>query len=115
MKKLKKNLQVVTKELKAMTGKTEAMAKKVAKLEKAQTSGKQKAKAKTTRPLQRNPQHGQPMTRSSTLSRRSKKGADVPTLIKKTGFEDKEIRNMVFRAAKHGKIKRTGREIYLGA
>jgi len=46
------------------------------------------------------------------LIKRAKKGADVPTLIKKTGFEDKKIRNIVFRAFKQGKIKKVGRGIY---
>jgi hypothetical protein len=46
---------------------------------------------------------------------RSKKGVDVPTLKKKTGFDDKKVRNIVFRAAKEGRIKKSGRGIYVGA
>ena len=38
--------------------------------------------------------------------KRSKKGVDAPTLMKKTGFEDKKIRNILMRASKQGKIKR---------
>jgi hypothetical protein len=49
------------------------------------------------------------------IIKRSKKGVDVPTLKKKTGFEDKKVRNIVFRAAKEGKIKKAGRGIYVGA
>ena len=49
------------------------------------------------------------------IIKRSKKGVDVPTLKKKTGFEDKKVRNIVFRAAKEGKIKKSGRGIYVGA
>ena len=45
----------------------------------------------------------------------SKEGVDVPTLIKKTGFEDKKIRNIVFKASKAGEIKRAGRGIYVAA
>ena len=45
---------------------------------------------------------------------RSKKGVDVPTLKKKTGFDDKKVRNIVFRAAKEGRIKKSGRGIYVG-
>ena len=40
------------------------------------------------------------------IVRRSKKGVDIPTLIDKTGFEDKKIRNIVYKALKQGKIKR---------
>jgi len=49
------------------------------------------------------------------IIKRSKKGVDVPTLKKKTGFDDKKVRNIVFRASKEGKIKKSGRGIYVGA
>jgi hypothetical protein len=39
---------------------------------------------------------------------------DVPTLKTKTGFEDKKVRNIIFRASKEGKIKKVGRGIYVG-
>ena len=116
MKKLKKDLQAVTKELKALIRKTEAMA--VYKLEKAQAAKKRKPKAKaqtTKKASAKEPTARIAADQVVNIIRRSKKGADVPTLIKKTGFEDKKIRNMVFRAAKQGKIKRAGRGIYLEA
>jgi hypothetical protein len=47
--------------------------------------------------------------------KRSRKGVDVPTLKKKTGFEDKKVRNIIFRTSKEGKIKKVGRGIYVGA
>ena len=49
------------------------------------------------------------------IIKRSKKGVDVPALKKKTGFNDKKVRNIVFRASKEGKIKKSGRGIYVGA
>ncbi len=49
------------------------------------------------------------------IIKRSKKGVDVPALKEKTGFDDKKVRNIVFRAAKEGRIKKAGRGIYLGA
>ena len=45
----------------------------------------------------------------------SKNGVDVPALKKKTGFDEKKIRNIVSRAFKQGKIKRVGRGIYIAA
>ena len=48
------------------------------------------------------------------IIKRSKNGVDVPTLKKKTGFDDKKVRNIVFRAAKEGRIKKSGRGIYVG-
>ena len=124
MKKLNKDLRVVTRELKALTRKTEQMAKKVDKLEKAQAAKKRKpkAKAKTTKKAPAKKKGAVKKTAALTATdqavkiiKRSKKGVDVPTLKKKTGFEDKKIRNILNRASKQGKFKRAGRGIYVGA
>ena len=48
------------------------------------------------------------------IIKRSRKGIDVPTLKKKTGIDEKKIRNIVYGAFKRGEIKRAGRGIYLG-
>ena len=45
----------------------------------------------------------------------SKKGVDIITIKEKTGFDDKKLRNIIFRANKEGKIKRADRGIYVGA
>jgi predicted RNase H-like nuclease (RuvC/YqgF family) len=125
MKNLKKEVQGVAKELKALTRKTEAMAKKVDKLEKSQAAAKRKpkAKAKTAKKAaaKKKPvakKKGAALTATDqvvNIIKRSKKGADAPTLMKKTGLADKTIRNILFRAGKLGKIKRAGRGIYVGA
>ena len=47
-----------------------------------------------------------------SVMRRSSKGVDIAGLKKKTGFEDKKIRNIVFRLTKQGIIKRAGRGVY---
>ncbi len=39
-------------------------------------------------------------------------GVNVGTLKAETGFEDKKVRNIVFRLGKQGKIERVGRGIY---
>jgi uncharacterized Zn finger protein len=49
------------------------------------------------------------------IIKRSRKGVNVRTLIQKTGFDEKKIRNVIFKAYKQGLIKRAGRGIYLGA
>jgi predicted Rossmann fold nucleotide-binding protein DprA/Smf involved in DNA uptake len=49
------------------------------------------------------------------IIKRSKKGVDAPTLIKKTGFNQKKVRNILFRTYKQGKIKRLEKGIYIGA
>ena len=43
---------------------------------------------------------------------RSKQGADFATIQTKTGFDEKKIRNIIFRLNKIGKIKRKSRGIY---
>ena len=127
MKKLKKDLEAVTKEFKALTRKTEAMAKKVAKLEKAQTAAKRKPKAKATKKVaakkkavakKRTAKKATAPTATDQvlgIIKRSKRGVDVPTLIKKTGLGERTVRNILFRAGKLRKIKRAGRGIYVGA
>jgi len=45
---------------------------------------------------------------------RSKKGVDTATLIKKTGFDQKKVRNILHRTYKQGKITRAGKGIYSG-
>jgi uncharacterized Zn finger protein len=47
--------------------------------------------------------------------KRSKKGLDVATLQQKTGFDEKKIRNVIYKAHKEKKIRRAGRGIYMGA
>jgi hypothetical protein len=46
------------------------------------------------------------------MIKKSKAGIAAGTLIKKTGFEDKKIRNILFKAWKDGKIERVGRGVY---
>ena len=119
MKKLKKDLEAVSKSLKALATKTERLVKAVDKLEKPQPAGKRKtrAKAKTTGKAPEKKKSGAPTATEQVINivNRSKEGVDVPTLIKKTGFEDKKIRNIVFKASKAGEIKRAGKGIYVAA
>jgi uncharacterized Zn finger protein len=49
------------------------------------------------------------------IIKRSRKGIDVATLVQKTAFDEKKIRNIIYKAHKDGTIKRAGRGIYLGA
>ncbi len=48
------------------------------------------------------------------MVKRSPKGIDVARLKTKTGFEDKKIRNIVFRLVREGAITRVGRGVYTG-
>ena len=142
MAKLKKDLQAVTRELKSLTKQTERLMKAFDKLEKAQATkkpiAKTKAKAKPTRKVAAKKTTRKAPTKKKTTAKkkspakkkatkptatdqvlkvikRSKKGVDVPTLMNKTGFNDKKVRNIVSRAFSLKKIKRAGRGIYVAA
>jgi Fic family protein len=47
--------------------------------------------------------------------KRSRNGLSFAEIQAKTGFEDKKIRNIIFRLNKIGKIKRKSRGIYIAA
>ena len=49
-----------------------------------------------------------------TIINRSKKGVDTATLMKKTGFNQKKVTNILQRTFKAGKIKRADTGIYIG-
>jgi hypothetical protein len=131
MKKLKKDLGGVLKSLKTLSKKTETLVKKADTLGKAQAAAKRKtkAKARTTKKApakkkvtaKKKPaakKKASPMTASNkvlNIIKRSRKGVDVPTLMKKTQLADKTVRNILFKASKQGKIKRAGRGIYMAA
>jgi hypothetical protein len=143
MPKLKKDLQTVARELKSMTKKTERLMKTLDKLEKAQAAAKKskakpKAKAKKTVTKKKAPAKKKarakkkaPAKKKTTakkkaakttatdqalkIIKRSKKGVDVPTLMKKTGFDENKVRNIVSKAFSLKKIKRTGRGVYVEA
>ena len=124
MKKLVKDLRTFTSDLKRLTKKTEKLGKTVVKLEKTQAAAKQKTKPKAKSAKKAPAKKAAAKKRTTVLTatdkvvkiiKCSKKGVDAPTLIKKTGFNDKKIRNILFRASNQGKIKKAGRGIYIKA
>jgi len=120
--KLKTPAQHAADALKVLTKQTEKLIKAVKKFEKDKAVKKAKAKAKPARKAaaKKAPAKKKAAAQTATdqvvnIIKRSKEGVDVPTLVKKTGFEDKKIRNIVFKASKAGEIKRAGRGIYVAA
>ncbi len=120
---LKKDLQALKKEIKALGIKIEKLIKEFDKKEKVAKKTKAKpAKAKTTKraPAKKAPAKKRTAKLTATgqvlkIINRSKKGVDAPTLVKKTEFDAKKIRNILHRVYKEGKVKRVGRGIYIGA
>ena len=120
MKSMKQNLQVISKELKALAKKTEVLLKELTKLEKSQPATKPKTKAVKARVSPKAPAKKKHKGLTDTdkvlnIITRSKKGVAVVALRKKTGFNDKKISNIIFKALKAGKIKREDRGIYIAA
>jgi len=127
MKKLKQDLIAVNKELKALVKKTESLMKAVDRIEKAKAVKPKKAspiKAIKPKAVKKVAAQNTPATKKAAkltdtdkflnIIKRSKKGVSTQTLIKKTGFEAKKIRNMIFRATKMGKVKSVSRGVYVG-
>ena len=121
---LKRDLQAVSRDIKALEKKLAKLIKayekpqrpkaaKKVKRKKVKAKPKRRAVAKKTVRRKKAPQ----ITATEQILRiikRSRKGVDVPTLKTKTGFQDKKVRNIIFRASKEGKIKKVGRGIYVG-
>jgi predicted Rossmann fold nucleotide-binding protein DprA/Smf involved in DNA uptake len=102
---IKQDLQALNKDIKAIERK---MAKLIAAAEKSE-------KATTTK---RSPARktAQPTATDQVLNiiKRSKKGVNAATLMTKTGFDLKKVRNILQRTYKQGKIKRVEKGIYVG-
>jgi septal ring factor EnvC (AmiA/AmiB activator) len=117
--KLKSPAQHAANAVRVLTRQTDKLIKAVDKFEKRKAATQRKAKAGKA-PARKKGRPGKKTTGPTatdqviSIIKRSKKGVDLATLVKKTGFEDKKVRNIVFRAYKQGKINRTGKGIYVG-
>ena len=111
MKQLKKDLQAVSKSLKQLTLRTEKIAKKLDKLEKPIPVKKPKAKAKPK--VTKKPVKVSAAATVLAIIKRNRKGVDIATLSKKTGFEIRKIGYIVQRFRKEGKIENSGKGIYV--
>ena len=121
---LKRDLQAVKRDIKALERKMEKLLKAYGKPQKPKATKKVKRKAVKVKARRAAVKKAAPRKKAAKTTAteqilkiisRSRKGVDVPTLKTKTGFEDKKVRNIIFRASKEGKIKKVGRGIYVGA
>jgi hypothetical protein len=110
----------IAQDLKALNKNIQAIGKTLDRLLKAaEKDEKPKAKPTKQTPAKKAPakkKAAQPTATDEILKivRGSKKGVDAPTLVKKTGFNQKKVRNILFRTYKQGKIKRLDKGIYTG-
>jgi len=113
--KLKTPAQHATGALKALARQTDKLIKAVNKFEKEKAAKRKKAKKPARKAPTKRAKKVTDTDKVLNIIKRSKKGVDVSTLMKKTGFEEKKVRNIVTKAFSQKKIKRTGRGIYVGA
>ncbi len=140
MKELKKEMKAILKDLKQLTKRTERIAVKLDKLEKAskpKPKAKPKAKAKKAPakktvkkkvPAKKRPaakkkapakkavaKKGKKMSASDTILKiiqSRKTPIDTAALKKRTGFKDNNIRMIVYRLKKRGEIKSVRKGVY---
>ncbi len=119
MKNLKKDLTAVLKGLDVLSKKVDGLVATLSQTEKKPQVKKSKAApkqvAKKAAPKVVVKKKKSPQTDSDKVFqviKRYKKGADVPKIKARTGFNDKKISNIIHRAFKRGMIKRLGRGLY---
>ncbi|OEU62049.1 MAG: hypothetical protein BBJ57_04065 [Desulfobacterales bacterium PC51MH44] len=126
MKKLKKELQAVNREIKTLAKKIDRMIITVGKLEKpkvvkAKPVKKTAAKVKPVKKVAvKKPATKKPvkLTAADTVFgfiKRYRKGVDVSTLMEKTGFNRRKIYDNAKMLKKRGKIKSVAKGVYLKA
>ena len=116
LKALNKNIQALGKTLDSLLKAVEKDEKLTAKPTKripAKMAPARKAPAKKALAKKKT---AQPTATDQVLKiiKRSKKGVNAATLMTKTGFDLKKIRNILQRTYKQGKIKRVVKGIYVG-
>lgn len=115
----KKDLMALKKGIRAIGKKVENLLNAFGKDVKAKVTKASKAKAVKVKPVKKAPAKKKAVKVTATdqvlkIINRSKKGVDNATLMKKTGFDAKKVRNIVFRTLKEGRIQRADRGIYIG-
>ena len=116
LKALNKNIQALGKTLDSLLKAVEKDEKPKAKPTKKILAKKAPAKKAPVKKAPEKKKAAQPTATDAILKiiKGSKKGVDAPTLVKKTGFNQKKVRNILFRTYKQGKIKRLDKGIYTG-
>ena len=116
---MKRELTEMKKDITAIGQKLEMLLKAVEKSETKPTK-ESKAKAVKAKPAKKAPVKKKAAKVTATdevlnIINRSKKGVNTATLMDKTGFDQKKVRNILQRTFKQGKIKRAEKGIYVGA
>ncbi len=121
---LKKDLQALKQEIKALGRKMEKLIEEFDKGKKTKITKKITAKPVKAKPTKKAPVKKVPAKKRTSkvtatenvlkIINRSKKGVNIKTLMGKTSFNQKKVTNILQRTYKQGKIKRVGKGIYVG-
>ena len=121
----KKDLQSLNKDVKALGKTIDKLIKefdkgKKTKVKKKVTEKPAKAKSVKKAPAKKAPAKKRTVKLTATdkvlkIIMGRKRGVDTATLMKKTGFNQKKVTNILQRTYKQGKIKRVGKGIYVGS
>ena len=119
---IKKELTALQKDVTAIGKRLEKLIKAVEKSEKAKVTKVSKAKSVKAKPAKKAPKA--PVKKKTVkatatdqvlnIINKLKRGVDTATLMKKTGFNQKKVTNILQRTYKQGKIKRADRGVYVG-
>jgi len=112
MKKLARDLKTVARQLNTLAKKTETMASAFEKAPKAAAPKKKAVRVAKKKPAGPKAKSTTPTDQVLTIMKRFKKGISVESLRNKSGFNEKQISNIVHRACKKGKMKRVSRGLY---
>ena len=110
------------KDITAIGKKLEKLITAVEKSEKATPTKASKAKAVKAKPVKKAPKA--PVKKKAVkvtatdqvlnIINKLKRGANTASLMKKTGFNQKKVTNILHRSFKAGKIKRADKGVYVG-
>ena len=113
---LKKDLQAVNRDIKALAKKVEKMIAAIGKLEKPKAvKAKPAKKVISKRPAAKKVTGVTAADAVMGIIKIYKKGFGTTALMKKTGFDQKKVFNIVYKLKKQGMIKSVGRGVYLKA
>ena len=114
MKQLEKDVRAVVRDLKRLTQMTEKIVKQLEKLDKGQAPKKPMTKTRK-RVVGKKAKKTTPSDTVLAIIKRRKKGIDVATLAKMTGFKENRLRGIIFRLRKKEEIKSEGKGLYIKA
>ena len=127
MKKLKKDLEAISKTLNGLVQKVQQLQEQIGeetkptKKSKAKVAKKapaRKVAAKKAAPKKAVRKKAKPATAVDTvlaIIKKYKKGVGMAALMEKTGYNQKKIANLVFKLRKQGKITSVDKGVYLKA